>query len=173
MIEDYFVERPVYSNIIFRQRYRMQKPVFNHIMVDLYNFDDFLMQKPDATGKLGLLLEYKMTSALQMLAYGTRADHCDEVTRMGASTSLKCHKKFCAQVEYLYGGWYLRAPNAVDLQRPLHKGQQRGFPGMIGSISCMHWKWKNCLKGWFGAFSSRKRYHTVILEVVASYDTHV
>ncbi|XP_004305417.1 PREDICTED: uncharacterized protein LOC101314112 [Fragaria vesca subsp. vesca] len=99
-------------------------------MVDLCNFDDFWKQKPDATGKLGLLSEQKMTGALQMLVYGAWADQCDEVTRMGASTALKCLKKFCAQVEYLY-------------------------------------------EGWSKAFSGRKGYPTVILEAVASYDTHV
>ncbi|XP_004296152.1 PREDICTED: uncharacterized protein LOC101302151 [Fragaria vesca subsp. vesca] len=138
MMEDYFVKRPVYSNTIFRQRYRMQKPVFNRIMTDLCNFDDFWKQKPDATRKLGLLPEQKMTGALRMLAYGAGVDQCDEITRMGTSTALKCLKKFCVQVEYLYGDWYLRAPNVVDLQRLLHKGQQHGFPGMIGSIDCMH-----------------------------------
>ncbi|XP_004288848.1 PREDICTED: uncharacterized protein LOC101312389 [Fragaria vesca subsp. vesca] len=117
-------------------------------MADLCNFDYFWKQKVDATGKLGLLPEQKMTGALRMLAYGAGADQCDEVTRMGASTALKCLKKFCAQGEYLYRGWYLRAPNATDLQRFLHKGQQRGFPGIIGSIDCMHWKWKNCPNGW-------------------------
>lgn len=173
MMEDYFVERPVYGNVIFRQRYRMQRTLFNRIMGDLCNFDVFWGQKPDATGKLGLFPEQKMTGALRMLAYGAGADQCDEFTRMGASTALKCLKKFCAQVEYLYGDWYLRAPNAADLRRLLLKGQQRGFPGMIGSIDCMHWKWKNCPKGWSGAFSSRKGYPTVILEAVASYDTHI
>ena len=81
MMDDYFVKRPVYNNAIFRQRYGMQKPVFNRIMTDLCNFDDFWKQKSDATGKLGLLSEQKMTSALQMFAYGAGADQCDESSR--------------------------------------------------------------------------------------------
>nr|XP_011468534.1 PREDICTED: uncharacterized protein LOC105352669 [Fragaria vesca subsp. vesca] len=94
-----------------------------------------------------------MTCALQMFAYGAGADRCDEVTRMGALTALKCLKKFCAQVEYLYGGWYLRAPNAADLQRS-EQTVQRGGPELSQAVS-------------------RKGYSTVILKAVASYDTHV
>ena len=48
--------------------------------------------------------------------------------------------------------------------------EQRGFPGMLGSIDCMHWRWKNCPTVWHGAFSVRYHEPTIILEAVASYD---
>ena len=94
-MHDYFVERPVYDEASFQTRYRMHKHVFQSIMEDLCNHDSFWRQKPDATGKMGLLPEQKMTGALRMLAYGAAADQCDEITRMGTSTALKCLKKFC------------------------------------------------------------------------------
>ncbi|XP_024196482.1 uncharacterized protein LOC112199739 [Rosa chinensis] len=142
-------------------------------MEELCNFDSFWGQKADATGKMGLLPEQKMTGALRMLAYGAAADQCDEITRMGASTALECLKKFCRQVEFLYGGWFLRPPNLADLYRLLNRRQRHGFLGMIGSIGCMHWEWKNCPTGWAGAFSGRKGRPTIILEAVASYDTRI
>ncbi|XP_048611876.1 uncharacterized protein LOC111211738 [Brassica napus] len=45
---------------------------------------------------------------------------------------------------------YLQSPTAEDLQRLLDVGEVRGFPGMIGSIDCMHWEWKNCPTAWKG-----------------------
>ncbi|GAA0167180.1 hypothetical protein LIER_22170 [Lithospermum erythrorhizon] len=39
---------------------------------------------------------------------------------------------------------YLRRPNDNDITRLLAKAEQRGVPGMLGSIDCMHWEWKNC-----------------------------
>ncbi|KAM1708507.1 hypothetical protein ACFX2K_001467 [Malus domestica] len=48
----------------------------------------------------------------------------------------------------VYKDEYLREPNQEDLNRLLRKAEDRGFPGMIGSLDCMHWDWKNCPTGW-------------------------
>ncbi|KAL9670751.1 hypothetical protein QQ045_008309 [Rhodiola kirilowii] len=133
--------------------------------------------------------EQKMTAAIWMLAYGSCADQCAEITRMGESTTLECLKKWCAQVVEHYKDRYLRSPNAADLSRLSQRAElrgfpadlsrlsqraeQRGFPGMIGSIDCMHWEWKNCPTSWQGAYSGRKGRPTIILEAVASYDTWI
>ncbi|XP_048620144.1 uncharacterized protein LOC125590576 [Brassica napus] len=74
---DYFKENPTYPPEMFRRRFRMNKPLFLHI-----------------------------------------------VER------------------------YLRRPTPEDLQRLLDVGEVRGFPGMVGSIDCMHWEWKNCPTAW-------------------------
>ncbi|XP_074377911.1 uncharacterized protein LOC141719433 [Apium graveolens] len=92
---------------------------------------------------------------------------------MAESTTLECMKKFCQQVEGLFGEKYLRAPTPADLRILLARGEQRGFSGMTRSIDCMHWEWKNCPSGWGGAYSGRKGRPTIILEAVVSYDTWV
>ncbi|GJU21654.1 ALP1-like protein [Tanacetum coccineum] len=46
-----------------------------------------------------------------------------------------------------------------------------GFPGMLGSIDCMHWEWKNCPVSWQGQYGrGDKKYPTIMLEAVASQD---
>jgi hypothetical protein len=45
-----------------------------------------------------------------------------------------------------------------------------GFLGMIKSIDCMHWKWKNRLFVWQGQYSWHAEGCTIILEAVASHD---
>ncbi|XP_074352912.1 uncharacterized protein LOC141692069 [Apium graveolens] len=148
LMEDYFVDRPIFSEDDFRQRYRMRTHVFNHIMTALCTQVSYWHQKEDAVGLLGLLPQQKMTAALRMLAYGAAADQCAEICRMGESTTLECMKKLCQQVEGLFGEEYLRAPTPADLRRLLARGEQMEFPSMIGSIDCMHWEWKNCPSGW-------------------------
>ncbi|KAL9680401.1 hypothetical protein QQ045_018280 [Rhodiola kirilowii] len=173
LLEDYFVDRPIFSEVDFRRRYRMSNNLFNRIKTKLCNHDEHWHECRDAGGVLGLLPEQKMTAATRMLAYGSCADHCVELIRMGESTTLECLKKWCAQVVEHYKDRYLRSPNAADLSRLLQRAEQRGFPGMIGSINCMHWEWKNFPTSWQGAYSDRKGCPTIILEALASYDTWI
>ncbi|KAL9671264.1 hypothetical protein QQ045_008832 [Rhodiola kirilowii] len=115
LLEDYFVDRPIFSEVHFRRRYRMSSNLFNHIKTKLCNHDDYWHQRRDAAGVLGLLPEQKMTAAIRMLEYGSCADQCAELTRMGKSTTLECMKKWCAQVVEHYKDRYLRSPNEANL----------------------------------------------------------
>ncbi|CAL9029176.1 unnamed protein product [Prunus brigantina] len=125
-------------------RFRMQPHLFNKVMHDICNYDTYFVQKCDVAGVLGLLLEQKLTAVIRMLEYGASADQVDEIARMGKSTTLEALVRFCDTVETLYTRDYLCKPTPRDLQRLLQKAEARGFPGMIGSIDCMHWQWKNC-----------------------------
>ncbi|CAN1302794.1 Protein ALP1-like [Linum perenne] len=106
-----------------------------------------------------------------MLAYGCSADSVDEYCRMGETTSLECLRKFCNAIINIYGSCYLREPTVDDLRRLLDHSARRGFPGMIGSIDCMHWEWKNCPTRWAGQYTGHHKKPTIVLEAVASYDT--
>ncbi|XP_021824033.1 protein ALP1-like [Prunus avium] len=108
-----------------------------------------------------------------MLAYGSSADQVDEIARMGKSTILETLVRFCNAVETLYTRDYLRRPTPRDLQRLLQKAEERGFPGMIGSIDCMYWQWNNCPTAWQGDYGNRKGQKSIILEAVAGFDTWV
>ncbi|KAL9676547.1 hypothetical protein QQ045_004761 [Rhodiola kirilowii] len=139
LLEDYFVEHPIFHQQDFRRRYRMSSNLFNRIKTKLCNNDPFWHQRPDAAGVLVLLPEQKMTGAIRMLAYGSCADQCAEITRMGESTTLECMKKWCTQVVDHYKDRYLRSPNATDLSRLLHRAEQRGFPEAVASYDTWIW----------------------------------
>ena len=90
----------------------------------------------------------KCTAAIRMLAYGIAGDLVDEYVRMSESTCLEAMYKFCAAVVQVFGTEYLREPNTADMTRLLAINESRGFPGMLGSIDCMHWEWRNCPFAW-------------------------
>jgi len=37
-----------------------------------------------------------------------------------------------------------KPPTKTILKKILAVSEERGFPGMMGSLDCMHWGWKNC-----------------------------
>ncbi|XP_020178211.1 uncharacterized protein [Aegilops tauschii subsp. strangulata] len=112
----------------------------------------------------------KCTGAIRMLAYGVPGDLIDEYVRMSESTCLHSMYKFCKAVIVVFGPEYLSEPTAQDTARLLAMNASKGFPGMLGSIDCMYWEWKNCPSTWQGQYKGHVRACTVILEAVASQD---
>ena len=148
----------------------MKRPHFLRIHYAVESHDLYFVQRRNAAGVLGLSSLQKVTAALRMLAYDVAADQVDEYLRIGETTAIESLKRFVKVVIEVFGDEYLRSPNTNDLARLLAKGKERGFPGMLGSIDCMHWKWKNCPIAWHGMYSGHVHEPTIILEAVASYD---
>uniref|UniRef100_A0A0D3CC35 DDE Tnp4 domain-containing protein n=1 Tax=Brassica oleracea var. oleracea TaxID=109376 RepID=A0A0D3CC35_BRAOL len=145
---DYLSETPTYSQNLFRRRFRMNKPLFMHIVDRLSNEVEFFRQKKDCLGRLSLSPLQKCTAAILVLAYGSVADTVDEYLRLDSTTTRSCLEHFVEGIINLFGEEYLRRPTPDDLKRLLDIGEHRGFPEMIGSIDCMHWEWKNCPTAW-------------------------
>ncbi|XP_042988753.1 uncharacterized protein LOC122316287 [Carya illinoinensis] len=146
--KDYFAQPPIYLSNIYRRRFRMNRDLFLRIHSAVETQDDYFVQKRDANGRLGLSSLQKMTATIRMLAYGIIANLMDEYVRIGESIARLSMKKFVKEIVSIFGGEYLRSPTSNDIARLLEVGQRRGFPGMLGSIDCMHWKWKNCPSAW-------------------------
>ena len=169
--QDYFADDCVYPPNYFRRRYRMRRQLFLSIMLRLGEYSPYFTQREDALGRLGLSPLQKCTAALRLLAYGSAADSIDEYLKLARSTALECLEKFCEGIIHCYEEEFCRRPNVADIQRLLAKAEERGFPGMLGSIDCMHWQWRNCPVAHAGQFTRGDIKHpTIILEAVASYD---
>ncbi|XP_062098508.1 uncharacterized protein LOC133804360 [Humulus lupulus] len=171
LFDDYFSDEPVYTEYQFRRRFRMRRHVFLRIVQALENHSEYFHTRFDAVGRRGLSPLQKCTAAMRMLAYGAPADYVDEYVRIGETTAIECLVNFVRGVNDIFGTEYLRRPNAGDIRRLLQIGEVRGFPGMLGSIDCMHWEWKNCPVAWKGQFTRGDHGRAIImLEAVASQD---
>lgn len=133
-----FLQIPFFNDKMFRQRFRMTKPLFERILIELQQHDNYFVQKYDATGATGLSGIQNMTAALRILAYGAPADSIDEYVKIGKSTVIESLKKFCRGVVEIFKSEYLRNPDAIDIARLLCVAENRGFPGMLGSLVCRH-----------------------------------
>ena len=150
--------------------FRMKRHVFMRIMNAVEGHDGYFVQKRNTAGTLGLSCLQKVVAAFRLLAYGVAADALDEYIHIGESTALEALRKFAVAVVEIFGQEYMRLPNEEDTARLLEIGASRGFPGMLGSIDCMHWSWKNCPTAWHGMYRGHKKEPTIILEAVASKD---
>jgi hypothetical protein len=174
LVADYFAEQPLYSDAMFRRRFRMRRHVFLHIVHALGRWSPYFTQRAGCTKRLGLSPLQKCTAAICMLAYGTAADMLDEYLKVAESTALECLEKFVQGVIHCFGSQYLRRPTAEDMECLLQVGEARGFPGMLGSIDCMHWRWEKCPTTWKGQYTTgHYGFPTMILEAVASHDLHI
>ncbi|XP_071687509.1 uncharacterized protein [Rutidosis leptorrhynchoides] len=155
-----------------RDREGKARQLFNDYFSDNPTFP---LDRRDATGLYGFNIFQNCTSAIRQLAYGVAPDAFDEYLHMGESTYYLCLENFCKSVLHLYSVEYMRRPNGHNVQRLISKHEDiHGLPGMLGSIDCMHWGWKNCPFGWKGQFTRGDHgYPKIMLEAVASYDTWI
>ncbi|GJU01398.1 transcription elongation factor SPT6 [Tanacetum coccineum] len=163
LMADYFGPHPKYPAEYFRRRYRMNRELFLEIVQGIENYIQTVNPLPkhfqfftiryDCTGLKSFSVIMKCTSAIRQLAYGTTPDALDGYLQMRAHCARDCLDYFCMCVIDLYQPEFLRKPTLDDIQN-LHAAHNRihGFPGMLGSIDCMHWEWVNCPKSWHGQY---------------------
>lgn len=146
----------------------MSSRLFERIMNDIVVPDEDLKQKRDAAKKLGFSTRAKVIAALRQLAYGYAADCVDGLLEMSETSALLWFKKLCLAIIKLYKEEYMRTPNEADVERLLEENKKGDFPGILGSIDCTHWVWKNCLTGWHGQYVGKDAVPIIVLEAVAS-----
>ena len=73
---------------------------------------------------------------------------------------------FAEIVVRVYIERYPRAPNIEDTAMLLAMHEAKGWPGILGSVDCMHSRWKNCVVAWHDQITGHCHDPTIIFEVV-------
>lgn len=173
LLQQYFAPDAVYNDRDFRNRFRISKSLYSVVHRGVVETDEYFVQKPNAAGKVGISSLLKVTAAIRVLAYASAADSIDENLEMSDSTVLECVKHFCQAIIVRFGGEYLRPPNPTELEGLLTQNAQRGFVGMLGSIDCMHWEWRNCPSAQAGQHKGKEKKPTKVLEAVADKNLRI
>ena len=103
-----------------------------------------------------VLTWYTYKGARRILQDGTQ--HCSRIHAM------------LVQVHMCFEHEYLRKPTHEDIVTQMIVNQDRGWPGMFGSIDCMHQKWKlwHVALQWF--YQDKNKNKSNILEVLCDYE---
>ncbi|XP_020186997.1 uncharacterized protein [Aegilops tauschii subsp. strangulata] len=141
--KDYFGPDPTFTDDPwFRCRFCMRKPLFLRAVEGVKAHDYYFQLTRDCCGHLSSSAKQKCTTTLRMLTLGTVVDAIGEMVRMGESICLKTTARFARAVQ-VFGAECLKEPNVQDIEKLLAIGEARGFRGVLGSIDCMYWQWKN------------------------------
>ena len=99
LLNDYFIENPVYNETLFCRRFHLSRSLFLRILHTLQQHTHacirYVVQRRNVANIIGLSGEQKMMAALRMLAYVMSADSIDKYVRIGESTTIECVKRFC------------------------------------------------------------------------------
>ncbi|XP_068304305.1 uncharacterized protein [Pyrus communis] len=144
LMNNYFNPNSVYTEEDFRRRFQIRHHVFKRLLHDVQQVNSYIRQKRDRAGRPGFSPHQKVTLALRMMAYGSPTNSIDKTHGMSESTCSDTLEQFCDTIVQVYKDEYLRKPNQEDLNRLLRKAEDRGFPGIIVSLDCILWDWKNC-----------------------------
>lgn len=167
LYRDYFSPNPTYPEHMFSRRFRLSRQSFIDICNKLEQTNRYFQQRKDCTGLLGFNKYQKCTAAMRMIAYGVSGDAVDDYLRISSSTAIECVKKFAETVVKEYRDEYLRPPTPNETAILLQRGEVLGFPGMIGSIDCCKWLWKNCPTAYHGQYQGKEKVPAVTMEAIA------
>ena len=163
------------SEFHFNRRYRMGHKLFGRLLYEIEDpvtGDIEFQSRPDATGEVGASGLQKLTAVLRILAYGVAFDAVYLYTGVQEHVARKVFYGFCDWLWVRYGGTYLGVWTPEAIAKEMTINAARGFTGMLGSIDCTHWHWKNCPMPWQGQFQDRNGHRSVIAEAIAGSDMY-
>ena len=170
--QDYLDDDAVYSSLDFQRRYRVPKELFLQINRDLQNIDPYFRRRPDATGYMGIHPMMKVAASLKVLSYGTSFDAQDEYCSLSETAVSESLDHFCAGIIKLYSK-YLKCPDIQELAAIMEENSARLCPGLIGSLDCMAWEWKNCPLAHRGQYQGKEGVSTISLEAVCNRNLYI
>ena len=159
----------------FHRRFRMSSDQFQTIHDDITDpeiGDSFFQFAPDASRRKGASNIQKIVAAVRQLAYGASSDHVHEYTGVAYQTAKKALKKFRRWVIRTYGDEFLNSWGEAEIRKEMEVNAKRGFPGMMGSIDCTHWQWKNCPIAWQGMYQDRNHKRSIVAEAICGHDMY-
>jgi Plant transposon protein len=169
---DYWGPTPSFSDCQFERVFRVSRSVADRLMNLLAQDDAFFTERFDALGKLGICPKAKLLMGLKLLGYGISPSGFQAYFQMGFATARQCllHLVKGLSTNINLQQEYLKPITRIDAKRvsSMHR-YEHGIEGMLGSLDCMHIRWKNCPTAWQGQYKGSKGKPTIVLETFSDY----
>src|SRR5690348_1232448 len=78
LFHDFWGPSPVYSNLMFRANFKIPIDLFDKIIVDVTQHEDYFRQKRNANGLLGATSHQKVSAAMRIFTSGVAAQELDD-----------------------------------------------------------------------------------------------
>ena len=164
---DFLGPIPKFPGDQFRHFFRISRERFVKLMQDVMSTND-----PFYKDRRGPSIEAMLLLPIQVLALGVSSSSLCHYFQMSRVHDAKeACRQFDRIVFTLYSSQYLSRPTPNDLKNilQLHTRKHR-VSGIMGSLDCTHFIWKNCPKAWEGSFKGKEKKTTIILEAACDYN---
>jgi len=172
LVKQYFSgEDSTYDEVDFERRFRMPRAVFT-VIKDAVLGEHPFVQGIDAKNAMGIHPLVRLVACLRKLAYGTAADHNDEIFEMSEAVISKDFVHLCEIICEKFGSYLNSAPTPAVMEQVQKVNAARGFPGMFASWDCKHFSWALCPVALHGQHKSGNKPHpSLVLEAIC--DPHL
>ena len=154
----------------FHKRFCMSPRLFEMLYHDITNpitrYPEF-HKGPDAAGNFGASTLQKLVNVMRQLAHRNIADIVEEYIGVHENSGRLMLLHYWIRLDVFYGPTNLGAWTEEAIKKGMDINSGRGFTGMLGSIDCTHWVWKNWPMPRAKQFRDRSGIRPVIAKAVA------
>jgi hypothetical protein len=152
----------------FRRRFRVPYCIFIEICKDIERING-VRRETDRAGDKTIPIGLLVLAALRILGSGCTFEAVEELTAVSEETHRKFfHEQFCRWGEKAAKEHITMPESKEDLLHVLRQYEEKGFPGCVGSIDCVHLIWDKCPAGALSSCKGKGSFPTLAFEVVCS-----
>ncbi len=172
--QDFLGPDPTFGPDDFKRMFRVSRATYDTLRNYLSGVQSFFRDGKQVTNRMKISADGKIMMALKYLAYGCSVNAFRDYFQIGESTAMKCVKLFIKELSKSpFHHKYLGSMTPADAKRveALHRSTHE-MPGMIGSLDCSHFVWKNCPVAYQGQFQGKEGRPTLVVEAMADYNLY-
>ncbi len=161
----------------FTSTFRITREMADNVLNKIARANPFFQQQCCCnTTNIAIDPKAKLLIVLKHLATGASTQNFVDYHQLSYTTAKQSVLQLCCAVanSKVLRNKYMHSMTCSDVKAiASHHNRVHGVDGMIGSIDCTHFAWKNCPVAWQGAYHGAKGGPTLVLEALTNYNLHI